>query len=65
MQPLHRANATVDEKDTEAAEATVLVMLESMPPRPTEMTMDRPFIFAIVEHDTGTILFLGRVTDPQ
>jgi serine protease inhibitor len=36
-----------------------------MPPPPDEMTMDRPFIFAIVERDTGTILFLGRVTNPQ
>jgi serpin B len=62
---LHRANITVDEKGTEAAAATVLAMPDSMPPPPTEMTMDRPFIFAIVERDTGTILFLGRVTEPQ
>ena len=62
---LHRANITVDEKGTEAAAATVLVMAESSTPQVTEMTMDRPFIFAIVERDTGTILFLGRVTNPQ
>jgi len=62
---LHRANITVDEKGTEAAAATVLDMPVSTPPPPKEMTMDRPFIFAIVEHGTGTILFLGRVTNPQ
>lgn len=62
---LHRANITVDEKGTEAAAATVLVMAESSTPQVTEMTMDRPFIFAIVERDTGTILFLGRMTNPQ
>lgn len=62
---LHRANITVDEKGTEAAAATVLVMAESSTPQVTQMTMDRPFIFAIVERDTGTILFLGRVTNPQ
>jgi serpin B len=62
---LHRANITVDEKGTEAAAATVLAMPTSMPPPPTEMTMDRPFISTIVERDTGTILFLGRVTNPK
>ena len=62
---LHRANITVDEKGTEAAAATVLAMAESSTPQVTEMTMDRPFIFAIVERGTGTILFLGRVTNPQ
>jgi serpin B len=55
----------VDEKGTEAVAATVLAMAVSMSPRPTEMIMDRPFIFAIVERDTGTILFLGRVTNSQ
>jgi serpin B len=62
---LHRANITVDEKGTEAAAATVLLMPVSGPPEPTiEMTADRPFIFVIAERETGAILFLGRVTDP-
>jgi serpin B len=61
---LHRANITVDEKGTEAAAVTFLAMPESGSPRPQEMTVDRPFIFAIVERETGAILFLGRVTDP-
>jgi serine protease inhibitor len=29
------------------------------------MTLDRPSIFAIQEHEPGAILYLGRVTDPQ
>ena len=29
------------------------------------MTLARPFIFAVVERETGTILFLGHVTNPQ
>lgn len=61
---LHRANITVDEKGTEAA-ATVLDMPVSATPRVTPMTLDRLFIFAIVERDTGTILFLGRAKDPK
>lgn len=61
----HRANITVDEKGTEAAAATVLGMPTSKPPPPVEMTMDRPFLFAITERETGTVMFLGRVTDPS
>jgi serpin B len=62
---LHRANITVDEKGTEAAAATVLVMPVSGRPEAIEMTADRPFIFAIAERETATILFLGRVMDPS
>ena len=61
---LHRANIAVDEKGTEAAAATVLAMPVSAAPKPIEIDVDRPFVFAIVERETGTILFLGRVTDP-
>lgn len=62
---LHRANITVDEKGTEAAAVTLLDMPVSERPEPVEMPVDRPFIFAIAERETGEILFLGRVTDPS
>ncbi len=62
---LHRANIAVDERGTEAAAATVLGMAESGAPETVEMIVDGPFVFAITERDTGTILFLGRVTDPS
>jgi serpin B len=29
-----------------------------------EFHANRPFIFLIKENDTGSILFMGRVTDP-
>jgi serpin B len=29
-----------------------------------QMTIDRPFLFALRDRDTGAVLFLGRVTDP-
>ena len=61
----HKANVTVDEKGTEAAAATSLAFPVSKPPPPVEMTIDRPFLFAITERETGTVLFLGRVTDPS
>ncbi|CAA9458084.1 MAG: hypothetical protein AVDCRST_MAG25-408 [uncultured Rubrobacteraceae bacterium] len=62
---LHKANITVDEKGTEAAAATSLAFPQSEPPPPVEMTMDRPFLFAITERETDTVLFLGRVADPS
>ena len=62
---LHRANITVYEKGTEAAAATVLDFAESARPEPVEMTANRPFLFAITERETGTVLFLGRVTEPS
>lgn len=50
----------VDEEGTEAAAATVVVMAESAPP---EIRADRPFLFAIRERLSGTILFLGAVME--
>jgi serpin B len=62
---LHRGVITVDEEGTEAAAVTVIVsdMMESVQIVET-MTVDRPFIFAIVAKDTQTILFLGRMLSP-
>ncbi len=66
---LQKANVTVDEAGTEAAAATVAVMLQraspvrKAPPRP--FVADRPFLFLIRETRTGLILFLGRVVKPQ
>lgn len=60
---LHRGTITVDEEGTEAAAATVIALAESML-ESAEVTLDRPFILAIVAQDTGAILFLGRVMNP-
>jgi serpin B len=59
---LHQATITVDEVGTEAAAATGIGVVTSEPPQAT-MTIDRPFILAIVTRDPQTILFLGRVMD--
>ena len=63
---VHKAYVDVNEEGTEAAAATGMVMsLSSAMPRPTPVfRADHPFIFLIRDTQSGTILFLGRVTDP-
>lgn len=62
---LHKAFIAVDEAGTEAAAATVVMMLKGgMPENPVVFTADHPFLFLIRHRATGTILFLGRVTNP-
>ena len=60
---LHKATITVDEVGTEATAATVIAMEESAMER-AEFEATRPFILAIVDRETGTLLFLGRVRNP-
>jgi serpin B len=66
---LHKAFVEVDEKGTEAAAATAIVMgltsapVQSEPPR--VFRADRPFIFLIRHKASGAILFAGRVMDPR
>lgn len=62
-QALHRATITVDEKGTEAAAATMAEVPVSEVEE-VEMTVDRPFLFAILTRETGLILFLGQVLNP-
>jgi serpin B len=63
---IHQAFIAVDEKGTEAAAATAVVMrLTSAPQRQVELKIDRPFFFLIQDDDTGAILFMGRVADPK
>ncbi len=64
---VHKAFVAVDEAGTEAAAATAVIMAESagLIEEPVEMKIDRPFFYLIRDDDTGTILFAGRVLDPQ
>ncbi len=61
---IHQAYVKVDEKGTEAAAATAVVIdRTSFTPR-NIFRADRPFIFIIQQKDTGNILFIGKVVDP-
>jgi len=63
----HQTFVSVDEEGTEAAGATAVVesLTAAMPEPPVEVTVDRPFIFAIRDIETGALLFIGRVMDPS
>ncbi len=55
----------VNEKGTEAAAVTVVgIGVTSAPASPPELRIDHPFVVAIRERFSGTILFLGVVGDP-
>lgn len=61
----HKAFVAVDEKGTEAAAATgIVVGTTSMGPEPEIFRADHPFIFLIQDDRTGLILFMGKVVDP-
>jgi serpin B len=65
----HKTFIAVDEKGTEAAAATAVVMARATgmrnPTKPLEVKIDRPFLYAIQHVPSGTCLFVGRVTDPR
>lgn len=62
---LHKAFVEVNEEGTEAAAATAVgIRATAMPAPPPEFRADHPFLFLILEKETGSILFMGRVIDP-
>ena len=65
---IHKAYVDVNEEGTEAAAATAVAMTAgSAAPKPEEpvvFTADRPFVFLIRHNNSGTVLFMGRVTNP-
>jgi serpin B len=63
---IHKAFVAVDEEGTEAAAATAVIMeATSAPMWDVTLVIDRPFIFFIRDLQSGQILFIGRVLNPQ
>ena len=58
---LQKAKIEVDEEGSKAAAVTVVENVETaLPPsKPIMFHANRPFMYAIVEHSTGTIFFMG------
>ncbi|KAL3455910.1 Serpin domain-containing protein [Aspergillus heterothallicus] len=59
-QIIHSVAVILDEKGTEAAAATAVVMTRSRPANPLpSIVFDRPFAFAIVAEEAGVVVFSG------
>ncbi|MGH0122124.1 UNVERIFIED_CONTAM: hypothetical protein FKN15_060548 [Acipenser sinensis] len=60
---VHSAAIDIDEKGTEAAAGTGIEMMPlSMPPT---LKFDRPFLLVISNHNTKSILFMGKIVNPS
>lgn len=65
---LHKTFLEVDEEGSTAAAVTGIQMMTSAAIRPTEefnLVFNRPFLTAIVDEKSGTILFLGIIEEPR
>jgi serpin B len=62
----HQTDVAMDEKGTEAAAATVVVAYPvSLPVNPpVPVVLDRPFLYRIVDDQSGATLFVGQVVNP-
>ena len=63
----HKTYIKVDEEGTEAAAVTSIGVSAAAviaSPPPFEMVVDHPFFCAILEQESGALLFAGVVTDP-
>lgn len=63
-----KAFVEVSEEGTEAAAVTQIAVpasaiFEENPPKPFQMIVDRPFLFAVADARGGMILFMGVVND--
>ncbi len=60
---IHQAYVEVNEEGTEAAAATAVTMRLKAIMRHPVFRADHPFIFLIIHKKTGSILFMGRVSE--
>ncbi|MEB3343469.1 serpin family protein [Okeania sp.] len=61
----HKTFVEVNETGTEAAAVTSVIMKTRSAEKVVNMLVDRPFFFAIRDNDSGTILFMGEITNPE
>jgi serine protease inhibitor len=62
---IHKTYIKVNEEGTEAAAVTAITMdATSINPILNEIRFDRPFLFAITEKSSKSILFMGKVAEP-
>jgi serpin B len=63
---IHQTDVAMDEQGTEAAAATVVFGYATSAPLnpPVPVVLDHPFLYRIIDDNTGTTLFIGQVLDP-
>lgn len=63
----HKTFVEVNEEGTEAAAATSVAIAVTAAPaqEPFLMIVDRPFFYSIRNNQTGTVLFMGSIVEPQ
>ncbi len=65
---LQKTMLAMDETGVEAAAATAVIIAGDLAaianPMPIAMTVDRPYLLALVDAPTGAVLMLGHVQDP-
>lgn len=64
----HKTFLEVNEEGTEAAAVTSVGIVATalrQEPEPFQMIVDRPFFCAIRDNQTGSVLFMGSIIDPQ
>lgn len=61
---LHKAYIAVDERGTKAGAATAVeTVYTALEEGVYKVTLDRPFVYAIIDDATGLPVFIGTVTD--
>ncbi|HPT78658.1 MAG TPA: serpin family protein [Candidatus Atribacteria bacterium] len=60
---LHKAVIEVNEEGSKAAGVTVVEMKESAAADQVSFIANRPFVFVITDDTTGTILFMGKLSE--
>lgn len=61
---VHKSFIEVNEEGTEAAAATVVVIVLKSAGFVSEFRADHPFLFLIMQRSTNSVLFFGRLSSP-
>jgi serpin B len=62
---IHEAVLDVNEEGSEAAAATAVMMTKSLALNTFSMIVNRPFLCAICDNQTGAVLFAGLIVEPM
>ncbi len=61
---IHKAFVEVNEKGTEAAAVTVVVIVVTSIPQHPVINLNKPFVFVIRDNKTNSLLFMGKMMNP-